>query len=461
MKYAKYFVAWCLISGVLLADESCFVNVKDFGAKGDGETDDTKAIQSAIDSLRETGGEVFFPVGKYRITKSILLFGKHHYKGNNWITLRGVGGGSVLMGDGVRFILAADTKANKVQQINGVRVDGLTFTSFNPKKRCGGIDASYFLRWWCYNCNFYILTTGIFATDKGIDGKKICCFIIRIHNNLFASCNDWAIKMARVFDLVITNNVIENCAGGIAIGYPGDNYDASANTIRIEDNVIEGIVHRPAILGSCWVGARIAGNYFEANYAGDILITPKGKDGWTRGLVIESNTFQPTSGQLKSGKYGPIKLTKTMTALITGNFTTGGILVHPESQLGPGVNVVANILNNPREIGTVEGAKSFDPIKYMGGRVYGPGAEKLEVCGPRSIAGIHSANGFYYQLAGMSARSITYGIRPTKGMIKRSPGDIVFTVHPKVKNGKVHIGWIWVNTKKGGKWIEIWTDVGK
>jgi hypothetical protein len=45
------------------------VNVKDFGAKGDGVTDDTAAIQSAIDN----GGRVFFPVGTYIISAKIKL----------------------------------------------------------------------------------------------------------------------------------------------------------------------------------------------------------------------------------------------------------------------------------------------------------------------------------------------------------------------------------------------------
>ncbi len=44
--------------------------VKDFGAKGDGKTDDTAAIQKAVDSGI---GDLYFPHGKYRITKTIVL----------------------------------------------------------------------------------------------------------------------------------------------------------------------------------------------------------------------------------------------------------------------------------------------------------------------------------------------------------------------------------------------------
>ncbi|MDD2553235.1 MAG: glycosyl hydrolase family 28-related protein [Desulfotomaculaceae bacterium] len=44
------------------------INVKEFGAKGDGETDDTAALQNAVDSLSPGGGTVVFPPGTY-ITK--------------------------------------------------------------------------------------------------------------------------------------------------------------------------------------------------------------------------------------------------------------------------------------------------------------------------------------------------------------------------------------------------------
>jgi Pectate lyase superfamily protein len=41
------------------------VDVKDKGAKGDGRTDDTAAIQAAIDEVAGTGGTVFVPKGVY------------------------------------------------------------------------------------------------------------------------------------------------------------------------------------------------------------------------------------------------------------------------------------------------------------------------------------------------------------------------------------------------------------
>ena len=56
-----------LFAGLLLAQMSyAALDVRHFGAKGDGTTLDTRAIQSAIDSAAVCGGEtVVLPPGRY------------------------------------------------------------------------------------------------------------------------------------------------------------------------------------------------------------------------------------------------------------------------------------------------------------------------------------------------------------------------------------------------------------
>jgi len=51
------------------------VSVQDFGAKGDGTTDDTLAIQAAIDALSQAGvgGTVLLPAGAYKITQNLSI----------------------------------------------------------------------------------------------------------------------------------------------------------------------------------------------------------------------------------------------------------------------------------------------------------------------------------------------------------------------------------------------------
>jgi hypothetical protein len=67
------------------------VNVKSFGAKGNGSTDDTAAIQAAINAIPATGGTLQFPPGVYPVSTTINL--KPH------VTVRGSwGGGTASFG---------------------------------------------------------------------------------------------------------------------------------------------------------------------------------------------------------------------------------------------------------------------------------------------------------------------------------------------------------------------------
>lgn len=62
--------------------EGAAFNVLDYGAVGDGATDDTAAIQSAIDAAILAGGSVFLPAGYYRVTASLNV-GAPFYNGPN------------------------------------------------------------------------------------------------------------------------------------------------------------------------------------------------------------------------------------------------------------------------------------------------------------------------------------------------------------------------------------------
>jgi hypothetical protein len=49
------------------------VSVKDFGAKGDGTTDDTASIQAAINLACTYGGNVYLPAGTYKISAALVF----------------------------------------------------------------------------------------------------------------------------------------------------------------------------------------------------------------------------------------------------------------------------------------------------------------------------------------------------------------------------------------------------
>ena len=80
--------------------ETCSLNVKEFGAKGDGETDDTPMIQAAILACPR-GGRVLVPEGTYRTGP---LFLKSH------MTLEIAGGATLaLKTDRNRFPISSSS----------------------------------------------------------------------------------------------------------------------------------------------------------------------------------------------------------------------------------------------------------------------------------------------------------------------------------------------------------------
>ena len=49
-------------------DNTKLINVKDYGAVGDGVTDDTVAIKEAVTYLNKNGGILYFPIGTYIVS---------------------------------------------------------------------------------------------------------------------------------------------------------------------------------------------------------------------------------------------------------------------------------------------------------------------------------------------------------------------------------------------------------
>lgn len=66
MRTIQLLLIFLVLTISTFAQSGIFCNVKDYGAKGDGQTVDTKAIDAAIEAVSKSGGgTVFFPAGTY------------------------------------------------------------------------------------------------------------------------------------------------------------------------------------------------------------------------------------------------------------------------------------------------------------------------------------------------------------------------------------------------------------
>ena len=207
---------------------SLFVNVKEFGAKGDGLSDDRTAIQAAIDSIHQTGGTVFIPQGTYRL--SLNPEEQLGIKVYSNMQILGAGRGSTILKwlDDVtttsqHYLLAAHNGFVENVTIADFEIDG------NKKKRGEAV--------------FQIRGEGI-----EMDGKNINIRNMYIHDVLGEG-----IDCDESDGYFISNVIIENTGG---------------NGIHCSDARVRNVIISHCITRNCAHGRRSVGN---VRYGGLVL----------------------------------------------------------------------------------------------------------------------------------------------------------------------------------------------
>jgi hypothetical protein len=81
-------IAHDVLSLADVKESSPAADVREFGAKGDGSTDDSAAFNSGIEAMAATGGTLLFPAGRFLVADVVLQSGVH---------LAGVGLGATIL----------------------------------------------------------------------------------------------------------------------------------------------------------------------------------------------------------------------------------------------------------------------------------------------------------------------------------------------------------------------------
>ena len=119
-------LALCVGACAFAADENSAspeINVRTYGAVGDGKADDTAAIRKAIEAAG-LGGTVRFPMGRYKISGTLSLESVH--------LLGNVSGGFPSDADVMPGILVTHTDGPAVRCGNWSSVHGLAFRYSSP-----------------------------------------------------------------------------------------------------------------------------------------------------------------------------------------------------------------------------------------------------------------------------------------------------------------------------------------
>ena len=77
---------------------SAMVNAREMGAAGDGQTDDTAALQKAIDTAADRQGTVFLPAGTY-LCSTLRMRPQTGLYGHPNFTYRASGGAILKLND--------------------------------------------------------------------------------------------------------------------------------------------------------------------------------------------------------------------------------------------------------------------------------------------------------------------------------------------------------------------------
>ena len=411
------------------------VDVRCHGATPDDATDDTAAIQEAIDLVQPKGGTVYFPSGTYRISSTLTISwppyppiinlvgeGRDFTSRLVWI---GPAGGTMLeiTGDDVACCLPAT-------------VNGLTFDSDSNERRAGaGISLRSVNNLSAIDSTFGNVTDGIVGTNV---------LVSRFEGNFFTRIQRDGMRFDATVNpcnlLWIERNIFHwNGRYGI--------HFLSGDTSRIQDNDFAGTV--PGTLAAIYLfnqhGAVLARNRFEDE--------PSTIDTPYRSIAVESS----------------------YTTTIASNYWVGAERVdYSISLTGANPTQVVRLLGNMWGTGARKGAVEFVHVAdviaigehasrhpYFGGKEQGSGRSLAMVgafVGGADIKLLQAGDSdnqtgtAVLQLYGKQFGSLNAAVSSTVARGAWNPGDIVWNRTWEDNDSNNTLGWI----KTGGaSWREI------
>jgi hypothetical protein len=185
-------------------------NVRDFGAVGDGVTDDTNAIQNAANNAAATGKGVFFPAGTYLHAEPITFSG---------VSVTGVGAGSILVANNVNGSAITLTD-------NGVSIQNMVVSTQGLVAPIVGAPGTP-------SANLMVLRATSFtvAHNNFVQGNHFAAVVVQtssegsINSNLADGAGDFldiGVMIQQGVNITVANNLFQNEDLGIFI-FPSSN----------------------------------------------------------------------------------------------------------------------------------------------------------------------------------------------------------------------------------------------
>ena len=253
------------------------MSVKDFGATGDGTTDDSAAIQTATTAAASTGKALFFPAGTYRLLNYVTLPSNTEWIGELGSTIyldpsmtvgTSIGGTARALyantATNIKLISLVFNSANTgltkpisicMNSVTNLKVEDCTFQNFgNSTYYSQGLVVFSSTEIWILNSKFYNNsgdgcalsngTTKYFVSDSEFSNNGdwglalvIACNNGSVTNNLFFNNTSTATGVDRCSYVTFSNNTMNTNEQGIRVTQFAVSSDKSSHITITGNNI--------------------------------------------------------------------------------------------------------------------------------------------------------------------------------------------------------------------------------
>ncbi len=317
-----------------------YCNVMSFGAISDGATDNSAALQKAIDA----GHAVIIPEGTFNFSATLTL------KKDSLIM--GTGKKSILRYTGTGVALR-EPEGSYTNGYDNLKLVNFTLTTNNASQT--GIELTN---------NYQVTLSGVYVDGATVGFRTAGIHIvsanaaansavIRIVDGEIWLCVGDGIRVsgpAGAAGLWIERNHITGNAYGINQITPQGAYPAT--NWQVSNNVIEGNL-QGGIRADVLIASSITGNHFENSTGANPSLVQIGAKGFAQGLNISNNTFGGQGAQYNVD----LNSLADVTGLISGNTFNGASVAAIRATVARGLRIE----NNTIEQGTVPTLVTLGP----------------------------------------------------------------------------------------------------